>query len=191
MAKARDSLRAIVAHLQEPPPGGSSSSTGAVEKEVFAQLLLRRKSLMDEHLAHRARVSALLDEYRKAIRAEQDASSFARLQEEFERCKDRVEVKKAKMARLEALARNVHARATYAAEVVYLHYQALDGDEAEVFRAVNDVAAQIRRTRQEWRLLKDKLDIKRQHQGQRKKDERELRIRQFDQMLRQPSGGAV
>ena len=81
----------------------------------------------------RAAVVARLAEYRAEIRSEQNSDeAFGRLQAVFDHLKARVEAKKAKLARLEAVARNVHARATYAADVIYLHHQALDSNEAEV-----------------------------------------------------------
>ena len=52
--------------------------------------------------------------------------------------------------------------------------------EADLYTAVDDILTQIRRTRKEWRLLNEKLNIKQQHQGQRKKEGRAHLIAAFN-----------
>ena len=177
MAKAKNSLEQLRGHQMQ-----SRSMYRSVGQEAtsVAQLLRDRMVLMAQHKGDRTGVRKRLDAHRRSIKAEQNNSAFGQLQEDFDNLKKRVDGKKAMLARLEALAHNVHARATYAAEVVHLHHQALQGDEGELYEAVNEILMQIRRTREEWRLLNDKLDIKRQHQGQRKKDARARQIEAFD-----------
>jgi len=171
MAAVRDSIAQISHAL--------NNRTDADSVEAVSAALRERMELMALHRRKQAAVQAKLEEFRNAIRLEQDSGGFRRLQDEFERLRAAVEHKKRKLERLEMLARNVHTRATYAAEVVHLNHQSLQGDEASVYEAVNEIATQIRQTRAEWRLLAKRLAEKQSHHGQRRKEQREHRLNEL------------
>ena len=152
---------------------------GRLDGESVAAIVKERLELMADHEEDRLKVRESLEIYRRTLKATQNSREFRELQADFDVLKDRVDEKKSMLARLEALANNLHARATYAAEILFLHHQALQGPEADLYNAVSDVTTQIRRTRAEWRLLNEKLLIKRQHQGQRKKVARDAKLREF------------